>query len=295
MTNYRYHHLGIPTRQSREREEYFERFKMFHTNYDDNPFGLEFLRFQPGCTLPELVQTVPHLAFKVDNLEEAIKDQEILIEPNSPSDGVTVAFILYDGMPIEFLEYDESRVVVDFPELETGRLRLRQIVSEDAPVLFKMRTDPRIMQYMDTAPMENPSQAIDMINGLSRRFIDDKIPIWAVSLKEDSQSRMIGYAGFISRAKKHFRAETGYVLDPEYWGKGLISEAVRATLEYGFQHMELHSVTASVNPNNAASIRVLERLKFQKEGHFRESYYYNGTFFDDAVYVLLKREFDATR
>lgn len=80
-----YHHLGIPTTTSRDREEYFERFKMFHTNFDDNPYGLEFLRFEPGCPVPEIVKRVPHIAFKVDNLEEALEGQEILIEPNSPS------------------------------------------------------------------------------------------------------------------------------------------------------------------------------------------------------------------
>jgi len=105
MKDMEYHHLGIPTGTSRDREEYFERFKMFHTNFDDNPFGFEFLRFEPGCPLPEIVQRVPHIAFKVANLEEALQGHELLIEPNSPSDGVRVAFILYDGMPVEFLEY----------------------------------------------------------------------------------------------------------------------------------------------------------------------------------------------
>lgn len=291
MTTYQYHHLGIPTQQSREREEYFKRFKMYHTNFDDNPFGLEFLRFEPGCPVPELVKTLPHPAFKVDNLEQAIKGQEVIIQPNSPSDGVMVAFILYDGMPIEFLEYDESKMVADFPEIETSRLRLRQIRSDDAEVLFKMRSDPAIMKYMDTASMKDVSEAKDMINKLSLRFIENQLPIWALSLKDDPSSHMMGYAGFIHRDKKHFRAETGYVLSPGYWGKGFVTEAMRAVLEYGFNHMDLHSVTASVNPDNAASIRVLERLKFQKEAHFRESYYYNGTFFDDAVYVLLKRDF----
>lgn len=100
----KYHHIGIPTDQAREDEYYLEEFKMYVSGYEDSPYGIEWMRFEADCPLPELVQTIPHIAFEVDNLMEAIQGKEILIEPNSPSEGVLVAFIIEDGAPVELLE-----------------------------------------------------------------------------------------------------------------------------------------------------------------------------------------------
>ena len=100
----RYHHIGIPTNQKRPGEEYLEDFGVYVSGFGTSPFGVEWMRFAPDCSLPELVKTVPHVAFEVDDLEAAIAGHEILIEPNSPSEGLRVAFIVHDGAPIEFLE-----------------------------------------------------------------------------------------------------------------------------------------------------------------------------------------------
>ena len=102
----KYHHLGIPTTEQRPGETYLERFKVYVAGYESNPFGIEWMRFEPDSPFPELVKTVPHVAFEVDDLEAALAGHEILIAPNSPSQGVRVAFIVHDGAPIEFLEFD---------------------------------------------------------------------------------------------------------------------------------------------------------------------------------------------
>ncbi len=104
----RYHHLGIPTVEPKEDEIYLEQFDMHCTDHERNPFGIQWMRFGPKCRFPELVQTVPHAAFEVDDLDEALAGHEILIEPNSPSDGVMVAFVLCDGAPVEFLQFDKQ-------------------------------------------------------------------------------------------------------------------------------------------------------------------------------------------
>lgn len=106
MPRRRYHHIGIPTEVRREGEVYLERFKMWASGFDSSPYGVEWLRFEPDSPLPELVRTVPHVAFAVDDLEEALVGQEVLIEPNRPSEGLTVAFIVHDGAPVEFLQFD---------------------------------------------------------------------------------------------------------------------------------------------------------------------------------------------
>jgi hypothetical protein len=104
-----YHHVGIPTEMKRENEFYIERFKMYVSGFDSSPYGVEWMRFEPGCPLPELVRTVPHVAFAVDNLDAELKGKDVLIEPNSPSEGVTVAFIVDNGAPIEFLQFEGQR------------------------------------------------------------------------------------------------------------------------------------------------------------------------------------------
>ena len=102
----KYHHIGIPTTQPRPDEEYLERFGMYVSGSKSSRYGVEWIRFETASPLPELVKTVPHVAFEVEDLAAALEGQKILIEPNSPSPGVTVAFIVEDGAPIEFLEFD---------------------------------------------------------------------------------------------------------------------------------------------------------------------------------------------
>ncbi len=107
-----YHHVGIPTQTPRAGEVYLEKFKVHVVPFDTNPYGVEWMRYEPGCPVPELVRTVPHVAFVVDDLEKEIAGKEVLIAPNSPSKGVTVAFIVENGAPIEFLQFerhDDSR------------------------------------------------------------------------------------------------------------------------------------------------------------------------------------------
>jgi hypothetical protein len=104
-----YHHVGIPTEMKRENEFYIERFKMYVSGFDSSPYGVEWMRFEPVCPMPELVKTVPHVAFTVDNLDAELKGKDVLIEPNSPSEGVTVAFIVDNGAPIEFLQFEGQR------------------------------------------------------------------------------------------------------------------------------------------------------------------------------------------
>ncbi len=101
----KYHHLGIPTTTPRPGERYLAHLKVHVCGFESSPYGIEWMRFDPDCTVPELVRTVPHIAFEVDDLEAELDGKELLIAPNSPSKGVRVAFIVDNGAPVEFLEY----------------------------------------------------------------------------------------------------------------------------------------------------------------------------------------------
>jgi hypothetical protein len=102
-----YHHLGIPTDLPRDGEVYLAEFKVYHSGYETSPYGIEWMRFEPGCPLPEIVQKVPHVAFEVDDVASEIMGKNVIIPPNSPSPGVIVAFIIDNGAPVEFLQFEK--------------------------------------------------------------------------------------------------------------------------------------------------------------------------------------------
>ena len=105
---WRYHHLGIPSKVERSGEVYLEHLGIHVAGFDTSPFGIEWMRFDPDCRIPELIQTVPHLAFEVDDLQQALEGKEILVAPNSPTQGVRVAMIVHDGAPVELMEFKRT-------------------------------------------------------------------------------------------------------------------------------------------------------------------------------------------
>ena len=104
----KYHHIGIPTKEIKPNETYLEKFKLHCTDHKSNPYGVQWMRYDEDCTLPEIVKTVPHIAFEVENLDAALEGKEVIIAPNNPSKNVRVAFILEEGAPIEFLEFENN-------------------------------------------------------------------------------------------------------------------------------------------------------------------------------------------
>lgn len=101
----KYHHVGIPTTVQQPGETYLEQYDVHCTDHESNPFGIQWMRYGSRCRLPELVKTVAHVAFEVDDLERELSGREVLIQPNSPSHGVVVAFVMESGAPVELLQF----------------------------------------------------------------------------------------------------------------------------------------------------------------------------------------------
>lgn len=174
-----------------------------------------------------------------------------------------------------------------FPIIETERLILREIKDTDANELFPLRADKNVMQFIDRPLAETIDDALKLIKIISDGHSNKESITWAITLKDNPE--LIGTIGFWRIEKEHYRAEIGYLLNPAQQGKGIMQEAIKVVLQYGFEKMKLHSVEANVNPSNSASIKLLEKNKFVREGYFRENYYYNGKFLDSAIYSLLSR------
>jgi hypothetical protein len=105
----KYHHLGIPTTEKREGEVHLKHLKVYVSGYKNSPYGIEWIRYELDAPYPELVKIIPHVAFEVDDLEQELRGKKVIIAPNSPSPGVTVAFIEDNGTPVEFLQIDKTQ------------------------------------------------------------------------------------------------------------------------------------------------------------------------------------------
>jgi hypothetical protein len=104
---WQFHHIGIPTDTPRPGEQYLENFKMYVSGFQTSPYGIEWMRFEKDSPVSELVKTVPHLAFEVDDLEIALEGKKIIGEISSPSEGVRVAMIIDNDAPVELLEFSK--------------------------------------------------------------------------------------------------------------------------------------------------------------------------------------------
>ncbi|MGW8257626.1 MAG: hypothetical protein ACWGMZ_09085 [Thermoguttaceae bacterium] len=105
---WRFHHIGIPCDIPRPGERYLEHLKMYVSGFETSPYGIEWIRFERDSPVPELVRKVPHIAFEVDDLNKAIEGKELLGEVTFPSPHVRVAMIVYDGAPVELIEFSKN-------------------------------------------------------------------------------------------------------------------------------------------------------------------------------------------
>ena len=107
--DYKYHHVGIPTLEKKPGMFEVQRLGICASDHESNPFGIQWMLYEKACPVPELVRTLPHVAFEVKSLRAALRGKKVLIEPNSPSPGVVVAFIEEAGAPVELLELRDRR------------------------------------------------------------------------------------------------------------------------------------------------------------------------------------------
>ena len=176
-----------------------------------------------------------------------------------------------------------------FPNLESERLVLRRLKDSDAPEVYKIRSNLERMKYIPRPILQNEEEALAMIQMINAKIDENTDINWGVCLK--NSDKIIGFMGFYRVQPESYRTEIGYMILPEYDGKGYVSEAVTTMLNYAFNTVGFHSVEAVIDPNNFGSARVLEKNGFRKEAHFIENFFWNNEFIDSVHYGILKREF----
>ena len=174
-----------------------------------------------------------------------------------------------------------------FPTLHTQRLHLRQLVATDAAALFAIHRDADSMRWFGADPMTDLDQAHALIQTFAHwRTQPNPGTRWGIEL----EGELVGSCGLFKWNRAWNSCALAFELAPGAQGRGLMGEALRAMLDWGVEHMQLHRVEALVHPQNSASLRLLERLGFKSEGTLRESGFWGGQRHDLQVLGLLGQE-----
>ena len=175
------------------------------------------------------------------------------------------------------------------PELQTARLRLRPLSVTDSAAFLDIFSDVETLQYWSGEPISDHSEAESLIRRDLEFSGDGTCINWGVALPDSN--RLIGKFVLFQFSEQNRRAEVGFILDRRHWGLGYMSEVMECMLDYAFDALELHRLEADTDPDNAASLAILEKYGFQREGLFRQRWYVGGKWLDSVMLGLLKADF----
>ena len=171
------------------------------------------------------------------------------------------------------------------PVLDTERLRLRALVDADIAALFSIFKDPEAMRYWTRPAMRDIAEAEALLRDIHDHAAAETLFQWGIARREDDL--VIGTCTLFRIEADNRRAELGYILRRDHWGRGLAHEALTALVNHAFATGGLHRLEADIDPRNAGSIRSVVRLGFKLEGHLRERFFVAGEIQDSLIYGLL--------
>lgn len=176
-----------------------------------------------------------------------------------------------------------------FPTLETQRLLLREMTPDDVTALLRHFGNPEVVRFLNMKPIRTDEQAEEWLKWMGGFFAARDGLRWGIILHETGE--LIGSAGLHNWDREARYAELGYDIARPYWGHGYATEVSRALIQFGWEHMNLHRIEADVVEGNSASMRVLEKLGFRREGVWRQRMFKNGCYHDVCIYGLLRDEY----
>jgi [ribosomal protein S5]-alanine N-acetyltransferase len=190
---------------------------------------------------------------------------------------------------------DLTQTFAKFPVLESERCILRAPTDDDLSDLYILWSNPQVARYLGRPTTDSIDEAAKRLQERRDGYLNQAHIMWVIASRTDQ--RLMGTTILMHLQPAHHRAELGYELMPESWGKGLIPEVGAVVVNYAFTTMGLHSLEARIDPENIGSRRVLEKLGFVQEGYFREDFYEPAVdrFTDTAVFSLLKADWAAHR
>ncbi len=179
------------------------------------------------------------------------------------------------------------------PTLTSSRLQLRWLGEDDLADLFAIFSDPQVMRYWSSKAWKDEAAGIALVEDVRRSFEVGTLYQWGVARRNDDA--VIGTCTLSNVDTQNRRAEIGFILRRDHWGQGYMREATSTLLRFSFEQLALHRVEADVDPRNQPSIRLIERLGFQREGYLRERWIVGDEINDTILYGLLQRDWKTAR
>ena len=178
----------------------------------------------------------------------------------------------------------------DLPVLGTKRLILRKMRLDDAHDVFEYASDPEVANYVTWDAHENIEDSRRFLQSIIQHYENKEVASWGVVFRDNN--KFIGTCGFMWWLPGDARAEIGYAMSRQYWGKGLMTEAVREVISFGFERMMLNRIEAQCMAQNIGSERVMQKNGMTIEGIRREATFRKGAYHDLKIYSILKKEYD---
>ena len=174
------------------------------------------------------------------------------------------------------------------PTLDSTRIRLRTLTSDDASDVFAIFSDPDVVRYWSSPAMQSVDDACALIAEIDSCAASGELFQWGVVLLDDD--RVIGTCTLAHINTKQGRAEVGFALAQRAWGRGVMREALSILIAHAFGSMNLRRLEADTDPRNERALRLLDGVGFRREGLLRERWFVAGETQDSVVLGLLSRE-----
>ncbi len=182
-----------------------------------------------------------------------------------------------------------EKLFLNLPKIDTDRLILRRLEYSDLKDIFDYAKHSAVSEHLIWDAHETEHDSIEFLNFVNEKYNKNQPAPWAIELKKEQ--KVIGTIGFLNWDKINSKGELGYVLHCYYWKKGLMTEALKAVIDFGFNNMYLNRIEARTVPENIPSQRLLEKVGFIKEGLLREQMLIKNKFKNFFIYSILKKEY----
>lgn len=175
------------------------------------------------------------------------------------------------------------------PDLNTERLRLRQLTMRDAADIYRYSRDPEVARHVLWDAHRSIGDSRAYLRYMIRRYRAHEPASWGIEYKATGE--IIGTIGFMWIQTDNNAAEVGYSLARDYWNRGIMTEALRAVIDYGFNRLNLNRIEAQHETTNPASGAVMRKCRMVKEGTLRGRLYNKGRYVDVDLYAILRRDY----
>lgn len=186
----------------------------------------------------------------------------------------------------EMMRMDDA--FFEIPVMETPRLILRKAELGDITDLYEYASNPLVTKYTTWEHHKTMDATKQFILYLLDRYAKKKVADWGMVHKETQ--KFIGTCGFTGWDIEHSKAGIGYAMNPTFWGKGLMTEAVKALIDFGFIKMKLNRIEATCTTENIGSRRVMEKVGMRREATLRQALFFRGKFVDKYIYAILRND-----